>query len=309
MKQFLILSLFSISFILSSSVSAQEFGLASYYADQFHGRETAYGLIYDKNKLTCAHKRHPLGTRLKVTRLDNKKTVVVTVTDKGPYVAGKIIDLSRAAAARIDLLEVGVAEVKVEVVGKIDVSSGDSPSNTAQPEEAEPAPRQYDDTPLTTNKPEASAKEEKPSPKPKQNNTTSTSSSPSKPAKSKSTNTAKTPTKKKEMTPRSPDRAALVGKDYQKYGLYKIQLMRPEIKGYGVQVVSLTNYENVLKSVADYQAKGFSSIYINIEPGAVQPVYKIILGMFDNEASANRYKSDLKRKYKVNGFVVSFTEE
>ena len=81
-------------FLLTISLNAQEYGLASYYDDAFQGRKTAYGETYDKDKLTAAHKKHPKGTRLRITRLDNKQSVVVKVNDKGPYIKGRVVDLS-----------------------------------------------------------------------------------------------------------------------------------------------------------------------------------------------------------------------
>lgn len=316
MKHFLFLLLGTFIFLGSQTLSAQEFGLASYYADQFHGRKTAYGKVYDKNKLTCAHKRHPLGTRLRVTRLDNKKTVVVTVIDKGPYIAGKIIDLSRAAAVRLDLIDVGVAEVKVEVIGKIDMDKEDAKvANTTTSDKA--TPKAYEDISPVQQKGASTTPSSNTKSNTQKTNTTVAKRQDTAQDPGKSGNTSATikrftekntsPTRI-EQAPSSPDRASLVGKDYTKFGLYKIQLMKPEIKGYGVQVTALTNYENVLQSVADYQAKGFKNVYINVEPGIGGPVYKIILGMYDNEASAKRYKDDLRRKYRVNGFVVSLID-
>ena len=91
-------------------------GKASYYGPGFHGRKSASGEVFDMNKLTCAHKTLPFGTMLKVTNLKNGKSTVVKVTDRGPYVKGRIIDLSKAAAEAIDMLAMGVANVEIEVI-------------------------------------------------------------------------------------------------------------------------------------------------------------------------------------------------
>ena len=90
-----------------------EIGLASYYADRFHGRPTASGEHYDRHALTAAHRRLPFGTRVEVTRLDNGQTVRVRINDRGPFVKGRIIDLSRAAARKLDMLQKGVVKVRV----------------------------------------------------------------------------------------------------------------------------------------------------------------------------------------------------
>ena len=91
-------------------------GLASYYADKYHGRTTASGERFDTNKLTAAHRTLPFGTRVRVTNLDNGKQVIVKVNDRGPFVNGRVIDLSRAAAKRVDMIRAGLAKVKVEVL-------------------------------------------------------------------------------------------------------------------------------------------------------------------------------------------------
>jgi rare lipoprotein A len=94
-----------------------EVGLASYYARRFQGRTTASGARYDMNGLTCAHPTAPFGTRLRVTDLESGRSVVVTVTDRGPFSDGRIVDVSLAAARRLGLVQRGVARVRVERAG------------------------------------------------------------------------------------------------------------------------------------------------------------------------------------------------
>jgi rare lipoprotein A len=92
-------------------------GLAVYYADSLHGRKTASGAPYDKNALTAAHRSLPFGTVVEVTNLENRRTVRVEINDRGPFGDGdRIIDLSRAAAERIDMIGAGIVKVRVEVV-------------------------------------------------------------------------------------------------------------------------------------------------------------------------------------------------
>lgn len=92
-------------------------GKASYYANKFHGRKTSSGEIFDMNGMTAAHRTLPFGTMLKVTNLRNNQSVVVKVNDRGPFKAGRILDLSLGAAKKISMLGEGVAKVKLEVVG------------------------------------------------------------------------------------------------------------------------------------------------------------------------------------------------
>jgi rare lipoprotein A len=88
-------------------------GLASYYSDYYEGRTTANGEIFKQNKVTAAHKSLPFGTRVKVINLTNNKSVVVRINDRGPYVRGRIIDLTKTAAKEIGMLGDGVAKVKI----------------------------------------------------------------------------------------------------------------------------------------------------------------------------------------------------
>jgi len=91
-------------------------GIASFYAGKFIGRRTANGERYTGRKLTAAHRVLPFGTYVKVTRLDNGLSVIVRINDRGPYIDGRIIDLSPAAAKRIHMIGTGVTQVKLEVV-------------------------------------------------------------------------------------------------------------------------------------------------------------------------------------------------
>lgn len=89
-------------------------GIASWYGPGFAGRRTASGDIFDPNQLTAAHRTLPFGTHVKVTNMDNGRTVVVRINDRGPFKAGRIIDLSRAAAERIGMLGSGTVRVMIE---------------------------------------------------------------------------------------------------------------------------------------------------------------------------------------------------
>jgi rare lipoprotein A len=103
--------------MLSTAVSAfEQEGLASWYGGKFQGRQTASGEIFDTNEFTAAHKTLAFGTIVKVTSLENDKSTVVRINDRGPFIPGRIIDLSRAAAATIGLAGTGVAKVRIEVL-------------------------------------------------------------------------------------------------------------------------------------------------------------------------------------------------
>ena len=101
----------------AASPPPQQEGIASVYSKDFDGKRTASGEPYDSRALTAAHRTLPLGTRIRVTNLDNGKSVRVRVNDRGPHVRGRIVDLSSRAAAALGF-STGVARVRIEVLGR-----------------------------------------------------------------------------------------------------------------------------------------------------------------------------------------------
>lgn len=93
-----------------------EEGIASWYGHPYHGRAAADGEIYDMEKMTAAHRTLPFQTWVRVYDLDNNRTVEVRITDRGPFVAGRIIDVSHAAARELEMIGPGVARVRIEVI-------------------------------------------------------------------------------------------------------------------------------------------------------------------------------------------------
>ena len=100
----------------STQQGLTETGIASYYASRFQHRKTANGERYDSSKLTAAHRTLPFGTLVKVTHIRNKRSVIVRINDRGPFVKGRIIDLSRSAFSRIANPRIGVIDVEIEIV-------------------------------------------------------------------------------------------------------------------------------------------------------------------------------------------------
>jgi rare lipoprotein A len=96
--------------------SWSQVGLASYYGAEFHGSSTATGRSYDERELTAAHRSLPFGTRVRVTNISSGRSVVVTITDRGPFVRGRIIDVSWKAARELGFLRSGLAKVRVETL-------------------------------------------------------------------------------------------------------------------------------------------------------------------------------------------------
>ena len=107
--------LFFISiFATSCGRNVIESGKATYYADKFEGRKTANGEIFDQSKNTAAHKTLPFGTKVTIKNLKNGKTVKVRINDRGPFVTGRIIDLSKSAAQTIAMVNDGVVSVQIK---------------------------------------------------------------------------------------------------------------------------------------------------------------------------------------------------
>lgn len=308
-----------------------QYGEAAYYADDFDGKRTAYDVKYDKTKLTAAHKSHPYGTVLKVTHLGNNRAVNVTVTDKGPYLKGRIIDLSRAAAEQIGLIRDGVAQVKVEVItkgkGKVAQTRPSNYDNTstsrivAQKEESE-AKYNVPGT-KTNNKPKSSSASKRDDNKGSISSLTPTrrstpvqnySNVPGKGSMSNfNTNEPVTISPRSVSQPRgysNTSRRITVQDTQNGLGLYQIQLGKPANQGFAVQVAYLSSYENMMKQVAELQEKSFNNVMVSIERGNEfdGPNYRILLGPWGNRPQATNYNKNLKKKYKIEGFVVDLAD-
>ena len=293
----LTLSMFLLfGFTVAMTAQDEQYGQASYYSDAYHGKKTASGAKYDKNKMTCAHNDYAYGTMLKVTHLENKKSVVVKVIDRGPYIKGRIVDLSRAAASKIGLIQDGIAQVKVELVK----SSSEKMSS-----KGDKTPEEYSVPPKTRKSVEETIKK---------GNAKATNSSTSTPTKAKAA--PKKEVKKVAVAKTASKGAAkrslpmMNGKDFQNADLFQISILKPQKEGFGVQVASLSDYDGVLKKVAELQGRWFTQILISTEKvDRGNNVYKIILGQFETRDQANAYKKTLKKNKKISGFVVSLGEE
>jgi rare lipoprotein A len=98
------------------SSASQLQGVASYYADEFNGRKTANGEVYDMNEMTAAHRTLPFGTKVKVTNVDSGKSVVVRINDRGPFKDDRVIDLSLGAAKQLGLIAMGTGRVILQIL-------------------------------------------------------------------------------------------------------------------------------------------------------------------------------------------------
>ncbi len=102
---------------LSLDLGIKDRGVASWYGKDFHGKLAANGEVFDMTAYTAAHRKLPLGSLVRVMNLTNGKSVQVRINDRGPYIQGRILDLSHAAAVELDMVEVGTSVVQIEVIG------------------------------------------------------------------------------------------------------------------------------------------------------------------------------------------------
>jgi len=266
--------------LLATNLFAIEYGIASFYSDHFQNKLTASGELYDMNKYTAAHKSYPFGTIVRVTRLDNNRSVRVRINDRGPYTEGRIIDLSKMAAKKLGMVEDGSVKVRIDVIEK----------SNAKKDISETLIRPSDTNSSTTPDPAVFVR----------------------PTTTVITTTSPAPTKNelyKVDPPKKGKKDKIVtGGNYSTFDLYKIQLLRPKKEGYGVQVASLREYSNVFKQIAELQEKWFNNILVSVEQSeSGNPIYKVILGPFPDVATAKSYKASLKKAKKINGFIVDLS--
>jgi rare lipoprotein A len=240
-------------FLSSFSIQVEEIGKAGYYADALQGRKTASGELYDKFEFTCAHKTLPFGTKIKVTRLDNNRSVVVRVNDRGPFIEGYIVDLSRAAAEEINLIKIGVTQVKVELVSAVSNRRAVAETNNSAQ--------------LLT----------------QQSSTKSRSSA----------------QYGSDLKPVGVKETADLGKTSNELFSVDMQMMRKT--GFGVQVSTLYDSDNVLPTVKKLQQDWPNKVLVSLELDETynKSTYRIILGpYFDNKTAAVQQKAAAKKGFK-----------
>lgn len=266
---FIIACLFSLTpnadaFSSVTKISAAEVGKCGIYADSYQGRPTASGEKYNKEALTCSHKSLAFGTKIRVTRLDNKKSVVVRVNDRGPFIEGYVVDLSGAAGKEIGLVT-GSAQVKIELVE----SAQSAIANDAQTEA-----EVFKSKPATTGK------------------TTDAATKPAAYSKTTSVNTSP----KGIANTNSVQPLAKVAPTSS---LYKIDIAQSEKKGYGIQITSLSDANNVLPFMKELQAKYPGRVLVNVMRDEFNnPTYKVIVGPYADKKAADAAQKTIAQKYK-----------
>ncbi|MEN0005435.1 MAG: septal ring lytic transglycosylase RlpA family protein [Bacteroidota bacterium] len=289
-----------------------ELGYAVYYADYFEGQNTAMGEVYRKEAFTCAHKYHSKGTLLKVSRLDNNTSVVVRVNDRGPYGEGLIVDLSKAAAKRLDLLKAGKARVKLEVIGRSNTNPGDDlAGQTAAMSYAAPAPVEdeadfsslygFENPATTTNR---------------TYNTDSETGEYYGKVRKLDENQADLADRfgvkgLEELTSRNNTAPSntlpnAMSKDISVKGsMPMIQQLPVDQMGYAIQLGAFSNLLNAQRQYLDYQKGGLRNIYMSTVTGKDDTLlHRIVVAAFSSEQKAETYLASIKQVLGHDGLVI-----
>ena len=284
MKKIVIFLLIVIPFCIANA--QVEYGTASFYGIDFHGRPTASGETYSQNKLTAAHKTLPLGTVLKVTNAQNNKSVYVKVNDRGPFVKGRIVDVSTKAAELLGFRNKGTAYVKLEVVEPnsipsdlLETSTDVARQNGIQEYDSsnnETSILKKEDTvALTTSQPITS-------------NTNYQNNTQGKYPPKQTTDLIED----NAITNRSPY-FIITNIDKTKTGFFGLQL--------GV----FSDMNAVLALIEELEAKYKQTMAVQQVKLQDKTVYKLLVGKFQNRAYADALKSTLSDKFK-DAFVVKY---
>ncbi|MGI9161103.1 MAG: septal ring lytic transglycosylase RlpA family protein [Saprospiraceae bacterium] len=271
-----------------------EVGKAGFYADKFQGQPTASGALYDKKKLTCAHNQLPFGTRIRVTNLENQKSVVVEVNDTGPFKEGFIVDLSRAAAEAIGMVRAGVVRVRIELTAPLTAPLRprvESPGGQLSPE----APRVPSSSGIQIIRPYNDGNSARPGAAPPSTGTS--------PGRKGGAPDSTYPPEPQPLQPPTKSRE-----------LYQLSIKRPFKEGYAVQVGVMTNLQIGMQE-ADKLAVDFPDMVLvlvesdlTIPEATARPLFKVMIGPYYDKASAEKARVAAVKKGYKKPFVVNITD-
>lgn len=280
MKKMIVL-LFIVFYIGAVMAAKIEYGTASHYGGGFNGRPTASGEIYSDKKLTAAHKTLPLGTVLKVTNLHNNKSVYVKINDRGPYIKGRILDLSTKAADLLGYRNKGTTKVKYEVITEENVPSDliAASNNIASQNGIEAIDSTNTEASIaipigkktTTSEETSTAKEKQPQPQPCTEIKDSNSNG---------------------ITNRNTY-AIITRVDKSKKGFY------------GLQIGVFSDMNSIFTLINELESKYGQSLLVEQSELNGKSVFKVFIGKYQNRAYADALKSSLSDKY-AEAFVVKY---
>lgn len=275
---------------------ASETGLGTYYADKYHGRPTASGELYDKFKFSAAHKTLPFGTMVRVTRLDNGRSVVVKVNDRGPFTPGRVIDVSRAAAEQLDLIRTGEARVRVEIVNG--ATAGQTSGGTAAVPSSTPAPTAGIPQPSTNYDPSNRDL----SGLPLRNfggQAVTTSGQPA-------TTTASTPAATQAESAR-PGAAAMSGASQYTPAFFQYVAFKRDVDGFAIQVGAFFNFYRLMEAMDQLSEKGIQNTILHSSLKDGEPIFRILIGPYANREEAKTVLRSLTSSG-VEGIVVKTSD-
>lgn len=277
----MIVLLFIVFYIGAVMAAKIEYGTASHYGGGFNGRPTASGEIYSDKKLTAAHKTLPLGTVLKVTNLHNNKSVYVKINDRGPYIKGRILDLSTKAADLLGYRNKGTTKVKYEVITEENVPSDliAASNNIASQNGIEAIDSTNTEANIaipigkktTTSEETSTAKEKQPQPQPCTEIKDSNSNG---------------------ITNRNTY-AIITRVDKSKKGFY------------GLQIGVFSDMNSIFTLINELESKYGQSLLVEQSELNGKSVFKVFIGKYQNRAYADALKSSLSDKY-AEAFVVKY---
>lgn len=275
-------------FVINSIAAQTEYGVASYYGTQFHGRPTASGEKYNQFALTAAHKTLPLGTVVKVTNAQNKKSVYVKINDRGPYIKGRVIDLSTKAAEMLGYRNKGTAYVKIEIVNK-----DNTPTDLMEASldvAAQNGIKEYD-VDETTNSTETSAWKNIPTVNDKETD---------------EQNAIADNTNNKDESPLTELKDANSNATTNRSSYFVITKLDKSKSGfYGLQLGVFSDMNAIIAIIADLEAAYKQPLLVEQFDMNGKTVYKLFMGKYQNRAYADALKSVLADKYS-DSFVVKY---
>lgn len=287
-----IASIFILLFFTLQLLAAQtEYGVASYYGTQFHGRPTASGEKYNQFALTAAHKTLPLGTVVKVTNAQNKKSVYVKINDRGPFIKGRVIDLSTKAAEMLGYRNKGTAYVKIEIVNED--KAPDDLMEASLDVASQNGIKSNDSTTVITKNKNASWKE-------------IPTVEDEKTKEDKSTGTLAANNNDKDESPLTTLKDANSEATTNRSAYYVITKLDKSKSGfYGLQLGVFSDMNTILSIIADLEADYKQPLLVEQMDLNGKTVYKLYMGKYQNRAYADALKSVLADKY-TDSFVVKY---
>lgn len=296
----------------AQNIGDTQVGVASFYADAFDGDRTAYGATYRKGELVAAHSLYPFNSMVRVTNIANGNTTTVRIIDQGPWIEGRIIEVSRRAAEVLGFVDEGTARVTLTLLSTPDQPATTTTSKPTVVDSDKPSTRSSSTPPRNTT-PAPTPYQSRQEPRRNDQQTAEESaqkarvvSTPTPAPQERATQQEASPEKKSQVV--DPPVTFSADKDTPPFmtngqfgdGLFKIEIREAGEGDYGVQVAALGDLQSAMEYVATLQAKWFTNILIR----KTGTMYKVILGPFTSHKEASIYAKDLKRKYKINGFTV-----